>query len=216
MQYKKTIWPAYYCLSFCKIWTLRALKTASMCRLFHHIGMVSRQDPAGPLDVAHSALCQRYPGGSLLPPQGGLRPCWPEAAQHPLERRRRVLQAHWLWPELQRGKPGVFFVLFFFFFSVFGGWLQAQRGLLAVSLSLLPPPGCEVYPDWWLPSPRGRAPEQLGSSRGGGGGGLGLHGGRRPLEFGYCPAGDVLRNQTQRHCSLKGVEGRRTGPFALS
>lgn len=75
--------------------------------LFHLFGMISWQIPAGPLHVAHSALRQRHPGGSGLPPPGGLRPRRPEAAQHPLERRRRVLQAHRLRPQLQRGKPGV-------------------------------------------------------------------------------------------------------------
>lgn len=160
--------------------------------------MISVQRPAGSLYVAHSALCQRHPRGSGLPPQGRICPCWPEATQHSLECWWRVLQTHRLWPQLQRRKPGVCWVC---------GWSLST--VSNVSSVILPPPGCQVHSDRWLSSPRGRASEQSGSSWSGGGGGLWLHSGGWPVEFGYHPAGDILGNQTQRHCSLERVEGRK-------
>lgn len=82
------------------------------------------------------------------------------------------------------------------------------------SLPPLPPPGCQVHPDRRVSRPRGWASEQPRSGRGGVGWGLGLHGRRGPVEPGHHPVGDVLRNQTQRHRPLKGVEGKggRCGP----
>lgn len=65
--------------------------------------------------------------------------------------------------------------------------------------------GCQVHPDRWVPCSRSRAPEQPGP--GWGGGRLWLHSCCGPLESGGGLVGDVLRNQTERHCLFGGVEG---------
>lgn len=108
--------------------------------------------------------------------------------------------------------------------GVSGDWKNTGRGggiiryCISNSLPPSPPPGCQVHPDRRISRPRGWASEQPRSGRGGGGGGLGLHGRRGSVELGHHPVGDVLRNQTQRHRPLTGVEGRggRYGPQIIS
>lgn len=162
---------------------------------------VCGQASAGPLHVARPTLCQRHLGGSVLPSQGRLRPCWPQTTQHPLECRWRVLQAHRLWPQLQTGKPG-------------WCWCWTNRNCPNwdcdyFSLFLL---GCQVHPDRRVPCSRSRASEQPGP--GWGRGRLGLHSCCGSLESRRGPVGDVLRSQTQRHYLLAGVEGMTALPRA--
>lgn len=76
------------------------------------------------------------------------------------------------------------------------------------SLAPSPPSGCQVHPDRRVSRSRGRAAEQPRSGRRGGG--LGLHGRRGHVQPGHRPAGDVLRNETQRDRPLAEVEGTTT------
>lgn len=100
---------------------------------------------------------------------------------------------------------------------VAGCWKQTMRepeqfgdkARIALFVKLRHPylAGCQVHPDRRVPRTGGWASEQPGSGGGGNGGRLGLHGRRRPVEPRHHPAGDVLRNQTQRHRPLARVEG---------
>lgn len=105
--------------------------------------------------------------------------------------------------------------------GVSGDWKVTGRGggiigyCISNSLPPSPPPGCQVHPDRRISRPGGWASEQPRSGRGGGGGGLGLHGRRGSVEPGHHPVGDVLRNQTQRHRPLTGVEGRASNNITI-
>lgn len=101
--------------------------------------------------------------------------------------------------------------------GVYGNLTVGKRGVgiieccVSNSLPALPLPGCQVHPDRRVSCSGGWVSEQPRSGRGGGGGRLWLHVRRGPVEPGHHPVGDVLRNETQRHCPLTGVEGIYSG-----
>lgn len=93
--------------------------------------------------------------------------------------------------------------------GVSGHWRNIARGggISTSAFTSLSPTGCQVHPDRWVSCPWSWASEQPGSGWGGGGRRLRLHGCSGLVEPGHHSARDVLRNQTQRHCPLTGVEG---------